>query len=233
MKALHINEIRTAVNTARSGAGLGGYPWTDNPVVTGSTLIKAVHFVELRAAIQDLWLSKRLGLVPLWSAIAPPAARTNILASDINDLRAWVNTYENAAALPADPQGVVSFSYQPAVLNADSNIDGPYIVTNAWCEDAYALKTGGQVPLRLRTLIQSRHTSNSDNTLDQTQKSLYEDAFLGWKSTWASHGREMDVGISWRPSSIEPRPSGHSQCGARIANWRHRGTAAFPPIHIS
>lgn len=53
IRAVHINELRTAADQARAALGLGGYSWTDNPVGT-STHIRAVHFTELHDVIQDL-----------------------------------------------------------------------------------------------------------------------------------------------------------------------------------
>lgn len=60
IRAVHINELRAAVDTNRAAAGLTGYSWTDNPVTTSSH-IRAVHFGELRTATQGLWYRKRLG----------------------------------------------------------------------------------------------------------------------------------------------------------------------------
>jgi len=76
------------------------YLWTDDPVTT-STHIRAVHFTELRAAIQDLWTHAGQGTVPNWSAGSAPSPSRQISARDINDLRTWVNQYDPATIIGA------------------------------------------------------------------------------------------------------------------------------------
>ena len=51
IKAIHLTELRDAVNQARSQAGLGAASWTDSPL-QGVT-IKAAHIVELRARLDE------------------------------------------------------------------------------------------------------------------------------------------------------------------------------------
>jgi hypothetical protein len=110
IKAVHINELRAAVE------GAGGTPpggWTDGPRVSTTTPIKAKHFVELRDAIQGLWNRCNLGTIPIWTSGVTPGGpsvgttATPIYASDINDLRYWFNKW-------ADLRGV--HFYQQAGL---------------------------------------------------------------------------------------------------------------------
>jgi YD repeat-containing protein len=51
IKAVHITELRTAVNQARSRASLPAANWAEN--VTSGVLIKAAHIVELRARLDE------------------------------------------------------------------------------------------------------------------------------------------------------------------------------------
>jgi hypothetical protein len=51
-KAVHIVELRTAVNAMRAAAGLGAATFTD-PTLGGGTPIRAVHINELRAALDE------------------------------------------------------------------------------------------------------------------------------------------------------------------------------------
>ncbi|GEM_PF-1757473 len=95
-KALHINEVRAAINTA-----LGFTPnWTDGATVSNTTPIRARHFTEIRDTIQTLWRDRGLGLIPRWTSGAEPGGpslsttATPIRASDINDVRRWFNHYE-------------------------------------------------------------------------------------------------------------------------------------------
>jgi hypothetical protein len=97
IKAVHVNEVRTAINNV-GGTPPGG--WTDGPTVSSATPVKAKHLVELHDAIQTLWNARALGLVPNWSSRASPGGSslgtpaTSIKASDINNVRAWFNYWE-------------------------------------------------------------------------------------------------------------------------------------------
>ncbi len=52
IKAIHLTELRTAVNAMRAAAGLSAATFTD-PSPTSATLIKRVHIVELRSALDE------------------------------------------------------------------------------------------------------------------------------------------------------------------------------------
>jgi hypothetical protein len=54
IKAAHITELRTAVNDVYSARGLSAPIYTDSPIVSGSTSIKTVHILELRAAVMGV-----------------------------------------------------------------------------------------------------------------------------------------------------------------------------------
>ncbi len=52
VKAIHLTELRTAVNAARLTAGLAATIWISDPSVTaGTTLIRKAHIEELRSAL--------------------------------------------------------------------------------------------------------------------------------------------------------------------------------------
>ncbi len=97
IKAIHVNEVRAAIDNA-GGTPPGG--WTDGPTVSSSTPVKAKHLVEIHDAIQTLWNNRNLGALPNWSSGVQPGgtsmatAATVIHAGDINDVRAWFNGYE-------------------------------------------------------------------------------------------------------------------------------------------
>ena len=81
VKAIHINELRSAINTLRSQAGMSTYPWTDrtpNGDLPASTRIKAIHFNEFRLAIHDLWLRKQMRPIPNWSYYGAPRCQDRI-----------------------------------------------------------------------------------------------------------------------------------------------------------
>ncbi len=57
VKATHINELRSAVNTLRTSNGLGAFTFTD-PSLTAGTTIKAVHITELRTALGAVYTQR-------------------------------------------------------------------------------------------------------------------------------------------------------------------------------
>lgn len=87
IKAVHINELRQEIDRLRQRVGLSAPTWTDDPVIAGRTTIKAAHFLELRAALRDIWDQIGRGCLPLWMAGSPPSPGRLIFASDMNDLR--------------------------------------------------------------------------------------------------------------------------------------------------
>jgi hypothetical protein len=69
VKAVHLTQLRTAVNAVRVAAGLAPAAWTD-PTITNTTRIKAAHINELRNA-----------LTPALANLGKTAAYTDALAS--------------------------------------------------------------------------------------------------------------------------------------------------------
>ena len=51
VKAVHLTELRQAVNAVRAAANLSAATWTDPTVTAGTTLVKAVHVTELRTSL--------------------------------------------------------------------------------------------------------------------------------------------------------------------------------------
>lgn len=90
VKAVHMNELRHAVNLLTLPIGLPPFIWTDDPA-TSATPIRAVHLTEIRAAVQTLWDYHHQGPLPSWSSGSGPASGQHIRASDINDLRTWTD----------------------------------------------------------------------------------------------------------------------------------------------
>jgi hypothetical protein len=66
---------------------VGTSVFTADPLVAGTTLIKAVHFTELRAAISVLWTKYSVpGVFPDWTAPAPTPGGV-VRAAHFTDLR--------------------------------------------------------------------------------------------------------------------------------------------------
>ncbi len=58
IKAIHLSELRTAVDQIRAAAGLGGYPYTD--AASAGLVVKAIHIQQLRTALDEA--RSKLGL---------------------------------------------------------------------------------------------------------------------------------------------------------------------------
>jgi hypothetical protein len=52
VKAVHISELRSAIDAARTALGLSNASYTDSTLTPGSTIIKAVHVNELRDRVK-------------------------------------------------------------------------------------------------------------------------------------------------------------------------------------
>jgi hypothetical protein len=52
VKRLHVNELRTALNAARTTLGLPAATFTDPTLLAYTMPVKAAHFEELRAAVE-------------------------------------------------------------------------------------------------------------------------------------------------------------------------------------
>jgi len=55
IKAVHVLELRNAINSARTRRGLAPFSFTDPDLVAGSTTLKAVHVAELRTALNEVY----------------------------------------------------------------------------------------------------------------------------------------------------------------------------------
>jgi RHS repeat-associated protein len=84
VKDVHLTELRTAVNAARTAHGLPAASWTSATVAPGVTLIQAVHIAELRTAMGEVYTAG--------GATAPtytdPIVPTLVRAVHLNELRA-------------------------------------------------------------------------------------------------------------------------------------------------
>ena len=83
VKAVHVNELRAAIDTLRGRYGLAGFPWTDSPMTAGIT-VKAVHLSEMRTALIAAYT--QAGQTP--PTFPPVTAFTSVITvSDIASLR--------------------------------------------------------------------------------------------------------------------------------------------------
>ncbi|MBI4320635.1 MAG: hypothetical protein HY675_19260 [Chloroflexi bacterium] len=96
-----IIELRSAVDVNRVAAGLSLYAWSDPAIVAGTGVkVRAVHFNELKSAIQELLNAAGIGNPPNEPkefSQGPIVAGTRVIkASDPNDLRSWLADYEGS-----------------------------------------------------------------------------------------------------------------------------------------
>lgn len=83
-------EIRAAVDVDRVAAGLNpdAVPWTNPAIVAGKDVtIRAVHFNEMRSAIQDLWTRANSGKTPGQGRRPCPGVRTATAKTGPGSLR--------------------------------------------------------------------------------------------------------------------------------------------------
>lgn len=86
IKAIHVTQLRTAVNAMRAAAGLGAQAFTDPALAAGGS-IKASHISELRSALDQA--RSTIGLLPPLVYVDQPitANVTTIKAAHVTDLR--------------------------------------------------------------------------------------------------------------------------------------------------
>ncbi len=87
VKALHITELRTAVNAVRAAAGLSATTFTDTPLMSG-TIVMAVHLSELKMSLDEARSALALPAVPYSDTLMVPGAP--IKAAHVRDLRSGV-----------------------------------------------------------------------------------------------------------------------------------------------
>jgi photosystem II stability/assembly factor-like uncharacterized protein len=83
VKALHLTQMRTAVNAMRTLAGIGTLAFTD-PTLTG-VKVKAIHITELRAALNAARIDLLLSSVSFANALS--GGVTPVRALDFTELR--------------------------------------------------------------------------------------------------------------------------------------------------
>jgi Big-like domain-containing protein/parallel beta helix pectate lyase-like protein len=87
VKAVHITELRTAIDSLRQARGLAPFAWTDRTLAPGITPARAVHVTELRTALDQAYQASRQA-PPTY--VDPALARTTIKKVHLDELRAAV-----------------------------------------------------------------------------------------------------------------------------------------------
>ena len=112
IKAVHITELRDAINQLRTRAGLSAATWTDAQLTAGSTAITAVHITEMRARLDEARTA--LGLSnPTYTDPTLTVGSTSIKAIHLQELRdrirgAWATSLE----VPRDGHATLTYNEQ-------------------------------------------------------------------------------------------------------------------------
>ncbi|MDE2180605.1 MAG: hypothetical protein KGJ40_07140 [candidate division NC10 bacterium] len=93
LKAVHVTELRSAINTLRAGNGLAAFGWTDATLTTGTTPAKKVHLDELRTALTQAYQAAGQS-APSYTDPTLVAGSTVIKATHISELRTAVRALE-------------------------------------------------------------------------------------------------------------------------------------------
>ena len=89
IKAVHITDLRSAIDTLRTRNGLPAFAYTDATLTPGTTVVRGVHLSELRAALRDV-----PGSVGPFTDPAIVVGQTVIRATHLNELRKAVRDLE-------------------------------------------------------------------------------------------------------------------------------------------
>ncbi len=85
IRAVHVSELRSAINILRASVGLSAFAFTDPTIVPAVTTIKAVHVAEMRTALNAALAV--IGVTPVYThpTLTPPS--TTVRGIDMQELR--------------------------------------------------------------------------------------------------------------------------------------------------
>jgi len=85
IKAVHITDLRSAIDTLRTRNGLSAFAYTDATLTPGSTVVKGIHLTELGTALREMGPFTDPAIV---------VGQTVIKATHLNELRKAVRDLE-------------------------------------------------------------------------------------------------------------------------------------------
>jgi hypothetical protein len=90
IKAIHLTELRLAIDQARARRALSTTAWVDPVIVPGLTSVKAVHVTQMRTALSEAYAAA--GRTPPTFSDSLVAGQSPVRATHIADLRAAVRS---------------------------------------------------------------------------------------------------------------------------------------------
>lgn len=85
IKAVHLTELRTAINSIRTRYALPAVIWPSGPI-SSTTVVRAVHLTELRSALAAVYTAAAIA-VPTWSPATIVPGTTVVAAAQITQVR--------------------------------------------------------------------------------------------------------------------------------------------------
>jgi hypothetical protein len=89
IRAIHVTELRSAIDTLRTRQGLAAFGWTDPAIAASAIVVKRAHLAEMRSALAAVYAARGLSAPP-WTDATITAYVTPIRAVHIGELRAAV-----------------------------------------------------------------------------------------------------------------------------------------------
>ena len=100
LKAIHVNELKTAIDAERTRRSQGAYAWTGFPAVIGNAAgVLKTHLDQLRLAIAVGLCSTDSAVTPAWTDTTITVNATPDKAVHINELRQQLNALEAVSCL--------------------------------------------------------------------------------------------------------------------------------------
>jgi len=89
VKAVHVTDLRLAIDRERARRSLAAFTWTDPVLVPGATQVRGIHLAEMRTALTQIY-QDAARTPPSYSDPAIAAGQTPVRASHIAELRSAV-----------------------------------------------------------------------------------------------------------------------------------------------
>lgn len=100
IKAVHINELKTAIDAERTRRGSAAYPWVGFPAVAGAASgVLKTYIEQLRLATLGTWCPSDSNPVPNYTDGSLLVDVTPNITNHINELRVQLNLMESISCL--------------------------------------------------------------------------------------------------------------------------------------